>query len=374
MYVPPEKLTSLRWSSCVKGLRLLLRRVSAALLLAAAFLSLLYVPALAAQSLPDESVKPVPMIAGGSGFISTFTGGDPNLGPLVAPVLLVPVGQRWLIESRTTFESHLGQIPGESGFHGKVLKEVDYAQLDFIANPYLTITAGRFLTPFNIYNERLYPIWVRDLQTDPLTLPLGVGPSNASTGVMVRGGFKANSEFNINYAAYFSTLCNISPMDSSRFAGFRLGAFVPKLRLEFGGSFQHLLQDNRSNAFGFHATWQPFAVPLDLRGEYSRSEQGSGYWTEAAYRLSQVPWKQQQMRHVQVVARFQQFFTPVDLTQSLLPVNTRFAEFGLNYYFLDGFRAVSSYGRQFTSEGNANVWTVGLTYRFVIPLGHTGVN
>jgi hypothetical protein len=40
----------------------------------------------------------------------------------------------------------------------------------------------------------------------------------------------------------------------------------------------------------------------------------------------------------------------------------------MNYYFLDDFRFVSSYGRQFTAGGNANIWTVGLTYRFVAPL------
>jgi hypothetical protein len=43
-------------------------------------------------------------------------------------------------------------------------------------------------------------------------------------------------------------------------------------------------------------------------------------------------------------------------------------EFGLNYYFRDDFRFVSSYGRQFAFQANQNVWTLGLTYRFVMPL------
>jgi hypothetical protein len=45
-------------------------------------------------------------------------------------------------------------------------------------------------------------------------------------------------------------------------------------------------------------------------------------------------------------------------------------EFGVNYYFRDDFRALTSYGRQFSPEGNANVWTVGITYRLVVPLGN----
>ena len=117
-------------------------------------------PQLAAQALPDE-VKPVPLLTGGVGFITTIDGGDPRLGPIVSPVILLPpLGKRWLFEARGNFESDLVQTPGENGFHGTVAKGVDYAQLDFIVNRHVTLTAGRFLTPFNIYNERLYPVWI----------------------------------------------------------------------------------------------------------------------------------------------------------------------------------------------------------------------
>jgi hypothetical protein len=33
---------------------------------------------------------------------------------------------------------------------------------------------------------------------------------------------------------------------------------------------------------------------------------------------------------------------------------------------------VASYGRQFSSDGNFNLWTVGITYRFLLPLGRVG--
>ena len=348
------------------------RKTSPWVLLTVLLLVVSHVPNLGAQSPQDEEVKPVPLLTGSAGFISTFDGGEPHLGPIIASVVLVPLGHRWLFETRDTFESDLAQQPGLSGFHGKVRKEVDYAQLDFIANPYLTVTVGRFLTPFGIFNERLYPVWIRNLQTDPLILPIGIGLSNASNGAMLRGGFKANSQVNINYAVYFSALSTASPVDSDRFAGGRAGVFVSKARLEIGGSFQHLLQQERSNSFGLHTIWQPPALPLDVRAEYARSKRGSGYWVESAYRLSQLPFLQNEMQRTQIVVRMQQFMAG-DLPSDVLPAaNTRQFECGLNYYFIDGLKGTSSYGRQFSAEGNKNVWTLGLTYRFVIPLGHAG--
>jgi hypothetical protein len=332
-------------------------------------LAFLFAPALRAQSDQSDAPKPVPVFSAGMGFISTFDGGDAHLGPLVAPVLLLPLGDRWLFESRATFESDLSQPPSSNHFQGKVLKEVDYAQLDFIANRYVTITAGRFLTPFGIFNERLYPIWIRNLQSDPLILPIGTGPSNASTGAMVRGGFPVSSKVDINYAVYYSALSTTTPIDSDRTAGGRVGIYLPGQRLEFGGSFQHLLQEEHSNLFGFHFIWQPAPLPLDIRSEYARSARGSGYWVEAAYRLSQVPRLQSVMRRTQIVARAQQFFVGRLPSDSLPSVNTHEGEFGMNYYILDDLRFVSSFGRQFApAGGNANIWTLGLTYRFVVPL------
>ena len=177
-------------------------------------------------------------------------------------------------------------------------------------------------------------------------------------------------QFNLNYAVYYSALSTASPVDSDRFAGGRVGIFISKARLEVGGSFQHLLQDERSNLFGFHAIWQPLALPLDIRAETARSRRGSGYWVEPAYRLSQLPFWRDQMRRTQVVARMQQFFVGALPGGDALPdVNTKLFEAGLNYYFMDGLKATGNYGRQFSVEGNKNVWTFGITYRFVVPLG-----
>jgi len=323
------------------------------------------------EQLSSEAIKPVPLFTMGTGFVTTFQGGTPHLGPLINPVLLVPVGSNWLLEARDDLESDLAPPPGGRGFEGDLQTNVDYLQLDYILNRYVTVTAGRFLTPFGIYNERLYPVWIRNLQTDPLILPIGTGVSGAGNGAMMRGGFAATSRIEINYAAYFSVNSTAENFQSEREFGFRGGIFLPGPRLELGGSFQHLLQDYRKNALGAHCEWQPRRLPLDVRAEYARSLTGSGYWVEGAYRLSQLPLGSDALRRVQAVARLQQFYTGQLADDALPATPTNMFEGGLNYYFRDDIRFVSSYGRQFAPDGgNMNVWTVGLTYRVALPVGH----
>jgi hypothetical protein len=337
-------------------------------------LVLLLAPAWTAAQNSDTE-KPIPILTGNVGTFSFVTAGQNLIDTQINPVLLVPMGDRWLIEARAEFEGKF-QRPLDGGpYGGPVNKHVDYAQIDYIASPYITITAGRFLTPFGIFNERLYPVWIRALQPDPLILPINTAPSD---GAMLRGGFPVNTRANLNYSVYVSaTSIGISSVDSERHVGGRVGFFFPGPRLEVGGSWQRTLQDDRKNAFGFHLAWQPSKAPLNLRSEFAHSFEGSGYWIEGAYRLSQARFWQKAMRRTEVVARMQQFYTgeisPDGAAALGLPsANTREADFGVNYFLRDGLKGIASYGRQFSSAGNANQWSFGFAYRFLIPLGRTG--
>ena len=302
----------------------------------------------------------------------SVTAGQKLLDVQFNPVLLVPLGERWLVESRGEFEGEFQRTPESSSFGGPVNKHLDYLQADYIANPYVTVTVGRFLTPFGIFNERLYPMWIRALQPDPLILPIG---TTTSDGAMLRGGFPMGARANLNYAGYVSVASvGLEGVESDRHVGGRVGFFFPGMRLEVGGSWQKVLQDTRKNIVGLHMAWQPRAVPFSVHSEIVRSDQGSGYWMEGAYRLSQVHFWEEAMRRTELVARGQQFFSGnigADAAQSLgLPgVDAREADFGVNYFLKDGLKAVASYGRQFSSAGNFNQWTFGIAYRFLIPLG-----
>jgi hypothetical protein len=344
-----------------------------ALAVLASFFLFLVPNRLSAQA--TETERPVPILSGSAGYFNFVTGGQNLIDTQVNPVLLVPLGDHWLVESRAEFEGQFQRPPGGGPYGGPVDKHLDYAQVDYIASPYVTVTAGRFLTPFGIFNERLYPIWIRALQFDPLILGIGTA---ASDGAMLRGGFPVNATANMNYAVYFSAASiGVTGVESERHVGGRIGFFLPGPRLEVGGSWQKTLQDTRKNAFGFHMGWQPTKVPLSMHAEFARSFYGTGYWVEGAYRLSQVHFWQKAMRRTELVGRGQQFFNgPAGWNvaqQWNLPVaNTREGEFGINYFLRDGLKGAASYGRQFSSWGNANVWSVGIAYRFLIPLGWVG--
>jgi hypothetical protein len=322
----------------------------------------------AAQS--QDSERPVPILSGAAGYFTNVNGGQTELVPEINPVLLVPLGNRWLIESRAEFQGEFERPEGGGPYGGKVEQEIDYLELDYIVNPYVTVTLGRYLTPFGMYNERMYPIWIRDLQRTPLIYPLATGSGD---GAMLRGGFRVNAKANLNYSAYFSALSNVNKFESNRMVGLRSSLFFPGPRIEVGGSWQKELQEERPNAFGFHFAWQPTPLPLNLRAEYARSNDGSGYWIEGAYRLGQLPFWKAVMRKTEIVGRAQQFFSngieEDEAKEYGLPdVNTQQGDFGLNYYIRDGLKATGSYSRQFSSDGRFNLWTVGIAYRFAFPL------
>ena len=319
-------------------------------------------------------VRPVPVVSGFGAFIPTWEGGAATLVTIITPVVLVPLGEHWLVESRGSFEGDFTRPEGGGPFGGAIEKSVDYLQLDYIANKYVTLTAGRFLTPFGMYNERFYPNWIRALQTDPLILPMA---TSSNDGFMARGGFPLSGSVNMNYSAYFSTFSTVNKFESDRAVGGRVGFFFSKPRLEVGASLEHFLEDDHSNVAGFHLEWQPRPLPLTIRSEYEYSENGKGWYLEGAYQLTQVPFWQRVMRHTQVVGRVQSFYLGKTGSSGASDVglpdaDTSRAEIGINYFLMDGLKAVSSYGRTFsTVDGNSNIWTVGVAYRFAFPLGHS---
>ena len=312
----------------------------------------------------------VPVLTGFVGIGTTFQPDQQQVSPVISPIVLIPFGEKWLVESELELEGNYTHVSNQPWDH-EWGKGVEYAQIDYLANRYVTVVGGRFLTPFGIFNERLHSGWIRNVQTAPYIT--GIEMSD-STGGMVRGAIPVGSFFNINYAGFFSAAVNNTWVGSTRAVGQRVGFFFPKARLEIGTSIQRQLQDEHINTYGADITWQSNRVPLDVRGEYARNgTAGSGYWLEGAYRMRKVPFWKPLMQKSQAEVRFEQFFAPSVMNDSagdmsLPDSNAKRIFVGWSYWLRPDVRANFAYGREFIDSGDHNVWTVGLTYRFAFPL------
>jgi hypothetical protein len=316
----------------------------------------------------ESHARYIPAISGGMGYIHNVSGGVTTLEPQINPILLVPFGSHVLLESRTDFTGFFQRQNQTSGpFTGKVFKTVEFAQVNWLINTHVIATAGRYLLPFGLYGERLQPIWIRNLQDTPITSTIGTRTSGSGDGFMLRGVAVQKPSYSVQYTAYFSTRSNINQLQSARAAGGDASLYLPRAHLEIGTSYQRFLQSRNINSMATYISWQHPSIPLDVKAEADYSYNGRGYWLESAYLFQQLPIPSI-FRHTQIVGRVQQFFPSNGGGNSLPRVDSQRMDVGLNYYVRDDLRFVSSYGRSFSSQGNANIWNVGFTYRFLFPL------
>ena len=309
----------------------------------------------------------VPVISGGAGYVHNVNASVTTVEPLINPVLLVPFGSHVLLESRTDFTGFFQRTPPNGDFGGKVFKNVEFAQLDWLANTHAIVVAGRYLLPFGLYNERLQPIWIKNLQDAPFTATIGTRTTGSGDGFELRGTVVQRPAYAVQYTAYFSAHSSINQLEAARTTGYDASVFLPKQRLEIGTSYQRFLESRHINSVAAYVSWQPRPVPVDLKAEFDASYNGRGYWLETAYKFSQLPIPRF-LQRTQVVGRMQQVFPSHGGGNGVPRVDSQRFDFGLNYYIRDDLRIISSYGRRFSSQQNANVWNVGLTYRFLFPL------
>lgn len=321
-----------------------------------------------------QAQETVAILSGGAGFFGASVAGAQYYQPVLAPVLTVPLGQRWLVESRADLREFISRENGTSGpYQGKFFATLEYLQLDYLVDSHVTITAGRFLTPFGIFNERLGAIWIDKFQDPPVIAAIGTG-RGYSDGFMLRGPLVAGAKFQLNYSAYFSTLSTVEKFESQRGTGGRIGIFLPETRLELGASYRRTLQDGGENSAGVDLSWAPYAAPLEIKGEWAHSGSGHGYWIQASYRLSHLTGRDSGLGRLEPVIRMQQFFRSKPVADDALPAgNLERPEFGLNYYLPHEIRLNGSYARQyFSNTTDSNAWEFGITYRFLFPLWPEG--
>lgn len=127
---------------------------------------------------------------------------------------------------------------------------LEYAQLSYLINDYVTIGAGRFLTPFGTFNERLHQAWINKLPDKPFAVDDGGIAPEGTVGVELRGAFALGEDSKMMYAIYAGNSPrletqtteagilfddNLQDMKDRKDAGARLG-FLPIPELEVGYS------------------------------------------------------------------------------------------------------------------------------------------
>jgi len=170
------------------------------------------------------------------GESSTFTAG-------LAPIFLWELSDRLFFEGELTLE--LKDTETEVG--------LEYAQLTYLLNDYITVGAGKFLTPFDQFPERLHPPWINKLPDFPLVFNedeglvpfsqvgaqvlggIPIGPTKLLYAVYVSNGPRLNTDAASAGSLQFD---NFTDIDHDKAVGGRVG-FLPLPELEIGYSIEY---------------------------------------------------------------------------------------------------------------------------------------
>ena len=139
-----------------------------------------------------------------TGTFEARNGSVSNFSATFNPIFL------WELSPKLLFEGRLEIEPSGSGTN----VELEYAQLTYLLNDYITLGAGEFLSPSNVFVERFEAQWINKLPDRPLAVYDGILPER-SFGFQVRGGVPLGPT-RANYAFYVSNGPNLNVFDPAR--------------------------------------------------------------------------------------------------------------------------------------------------------------
>lgn len=266
----------------------------------------------------------------------------------------------WKLSHRLLFEGELEIALGEE----ETDVGLEYAQIDYLLNDYMTLVAGKFLNPSNYFAERIHPPWINKLPDFPLPLAEDTALQGFSqVGFQVRGGLPLGRT-RLGYALFVSNgprlhtegedagsldFENSIDIDNNKAVGGRIG-FWPLWGLELGYSFE--VADTSGNDFRnvetlIHAVDLNFARPLralkgsiDLRAQYIWQEidnpglalldfhnNSNGGYAQIAYQPYEIGWPV--LQNLEAVFRYDRLDLP---RGAPLNIDEQRWTLGLNYW------------------------------------------
>ena len=306
------------------------------------------------------------------------------------PILLWKLSDRLFFEGELEFGLNRNPDTGA----GETQVNLEYANLSYIANDYLTLKAGRFLAPFGTFADRLHPGWINKLPDQPLAVGEDSISPWSELGVQASGGFPAGPT-KFNYAVYVSNGPRLDTTDpdmagslqfdnnvdinNNKAVGTRIG-FLPIPELELGYSFQYAKVGADVNAsawlqavdLGYVRDSTRLKGVIDVRAQWMWSQvsdvtydTGSGPFTfnnrrnggyvQFAYRPSKV--SNQFLQNLEGVCRWDMINNPGGA-----PAATAYDEhrltFGLNYWLGSStvVKAAYQFGDRTTpGQGSENI-------------------
>lgn len=206
-----------------------------------------------------------------------------NFEATFSPILL------WQINKDLLFE---GEVEFELDGHDTVTK-LEYAHLDWSLNDNLTLVAGKFLNPMNVFVERFEPKWINKLPDTPLAIYDGILPES-NVGFQLRGVLPIAGSTKVNFAGYVSNapslitddpealgqldFDNFSSVSDNKAVGGRIGLqLCPNFEIGYGIQHSRVQGDNGPSVQALQQSVDLEAYVDALKGRWAL--QGQYAWS-----------------------------------------------------------------------------------------------
>lgn len=266
------------------------------------------------------------------------------------PIFLWELNDRLFFEGQIEFALETPEGAGSS----ETETELEYANMNYTINDYMTVGAGKFLVPFGIFNERLHQDWINKLPDRPLIYDDEVGiAQESSIGAYLKGAIPYHAQ-KFNYALYIDNgpalitddadsagmldFDNFSDNNHNKAVGGRIG-YLPIPELEIGYSavtadvnpddFKDVSMCSQAIDFTYKRQFESLKGDLDIRTEWvwtdltnatydptgelgfgplSFDNDRRGYYVQAAYRPSLV--EDRFLKNLEFVLRYDKLKVP----------------------------------------------------------------